>query len=66
MPDILKDLEPFLQSQIIRLQSLLAPEHIGIQIAPARSAQHAVGERKPSLSQQEMEEEMWTPERPKL
>jgi hypothetical protein len=66
MPDILKDLEPFLQSQIARLQSRLALGHIGIQTVPARLAQHAVGERKPSLSQQEMEEEMWQPERPKL
>jgi hypothetical protein len=66
MSDILKDLEPFLQSQISRIQSQLEREHTEIRTAPAQSARHAEGAKKPSLSQLEKEEEIWLPKRLKL
>jgi hypothetical protein len=66
MSDILKDLEPFLNSQISRLQSQLELEHTEIRTVPARSAPHADGRQKPSLSQLEKEEEIWLPRRLRL
>lgn len=69
MSDILKDLEPFLQSQIQRIQ--VASEHADTEIrtVPARLAKHAVGEKRPSLSQQELEDQselIWAPRRRRL
>lgn len=63
MTDHLKELERFCQQQISRLLLDLEIERESvvqlptkIQTVPAVRVSHAAGRRKPSLSQQEMEE----------
>ena len=59
---VLQDLEPFLQSQIQRLKAVVAvtPTSRGANVTHVL---HAVGPRKPDLSQQEQEEATLRPRR---
>lgn len=64
--DILKEIEPFLQSQIQRIKTVTEHADIEIRTVPVTLAKHAAGEKRPSLSQQELEDQTWTPRRQRI